>query len=377
LQITRATVIAFAFVTVVLLGGWALTLAGTDSDRLDLHRISRIKVVAKMTVNGEPLTYEWLVPAIKHWDVPRPSPFLTMPFKNVRSAFGTVFARLPSHQALGIDLISITPHAMTFSMTWDWQPRDSPRTMDRSIYFLLDSLENPQVLIDYGIVAQGERHCPNNSALAGCRISTELTFAPEGQNSTLSGLGDSGGDPVGEQLRRFGLVAPPVAYFVRMWAARYEIPDMATDAQLADVVRDARVPSIVWLDDTLLRELYGLTKRYDQIGLVHRGDNVWTFEQLAASQTGTDHITDRPLTFFSAANLTAEDIECCVWPSSRVKPGSRKLAAGAIEYEGQRLTYDPSLEKSGLRMPALIDPVRGVIFELFEPEVKAIWLFAR
>lgn len=335
-----------------------------NPDQLDWTSVPRIRISAEAVVSGQPVSGEWTVPAVKHWGPPqgwlgagRGS------FRTIRSPFDTLFLRLPTGGGLGVDLRQVQ-----LDVTWRWRPATSPVERSRTLYYLLDSIDRPRVLIDYAHAAQGSSGCPKDDLILGCKVSSTTTLLGAGPLKIPSDVG--GSDLLAynperyEEIRRFGLEPPKPMIFVY---ARADFSPLAifSDPDFEPLLRTIVRPTILWIDQSAWRRLPD--RRSSYVNLTYEGSKTW--------RADIDHKTSFPAEGPNVYRLTDElkpnDLRCCSWPDMLVKDDRMTAILGTIRYRGELLSFGTG---STGQIPLLVDPDRRTVVTFLGPMAKVIWM---
>jgi hypothetical protein len=270
---------------------------------------------------------------------------------------------------MGVDL-----QRAGFDMTWYWHPVASPRVRERSLYYLLNSIDRPKVLIDYSIAAQARRDCPKEDVVLDCKVSSSMTLIKAGPLKVPTDVGGSDlfaqrdGSKRHEELRRFGLEPPKPMIFVRVRGGLFHSSALRDDPELEPLLRTIVKPTIAWIDWPTRKRLEtsAIPGRY--VDLAYDGSNAWSLEKAESRPPGALG----PTTAYLTEVLKPDDLECCQWPETRVKKDRETLVLGAIMYRGERISYPP-VPASSDKIAMLIDPDEGTVMSLYGPMAKVIW----
>lgn len=322
--------------------------------------VPRVKVAIKTTIDGTPTSAEWIMPAVWHWDFFRPAPG----FRRIQSPFDTVYLRLPGGEGLGV----------TYEVLSDLlrYPQDWPRM----IYHVLDSLDEPRVMIGYAGPAQNGRDCPTGQPILDCKVTGQVEQIEDGPIEVAKiraggNLHARGGPARYEEIRQFGWSLPKPMLFGAMGGTLLQSSGFRSDPLFGPIVGNLAGPRIVGIDYETWKRFWALPGSRLRGGLTYCGGNTWRLAEPL----------DRDSEFFGSLGksyrLTLVDAADVVGFGS-IRRERRHLIAGTIEYRGELIEYDPvdpiEDRPENVYSLALVDPERDIVIVLSSgPTISVIW----
>lgn len=244
------------------------------------------------------------------------------------------------------------------------------------IYHVLDSLDEPRVMIGYAGPAQNGRDCPTGQPILDCKVTGQVEQIEDGPIEVAKiraggNLHARGGPARYEEIRQFGWSLPKPMLFGAMGGTLLQSSDFRSDPLFGPIVGNLAGPRIVGIDYETWKRFWALPGSRLRGGLTYCGGNTWRLAEPL----------DRDSEFFGSLGksyrLTLVDAADVVGFGS-IRRERRHLIAGTIEYRGELIEYDPvdpiEDRPENAYSLALVDPERDIVIVLSSgPTISVIW----
>ena len=338
-------------VSAVLLAGCVITTRGSNVP---------LEVTAELTVDGQKIMQSWRVPGVPaREDSNIRGRWFTYP------AFGTLLIRLPTGEGLWVDANGNSPQVL--DIVGATEKRSS------SVFYFVNSISNPQIVIDYFNRLTPE-NCPPNFRILHCDIQIMIKRLPDGPPVIDRDVG--GGDGVNfgypDRLRTATLSNVQPIFFLSLQGRMFKVQGAKDDALLSPLLRGIDRPTALRVDLARLnrfRALAGLQGgQFPNIHLEYLGGNRWAAPSIIPNQIYATDVGYR-------VPLEAADVVCCGGPTEPVRPRVLPALGGEVQWRGQVITYDlvPFGVAGSIYWDVLFDPADETIVILGKPTVKPIW----